>query len=270
MVAMVDSSAALLSEIEAAVLDEDVPITVALRKCLVLGGRANSEALRDWASKELNGYSHADELPEYRVLRCALVVDGFAGALHLTAKRISPLHLPEKAREHISEKVQIFDGISKVQDMADQAKAKDGHVNLSPQGGAELAVIMSRERTTGLSRVEDVYWQVSSVELHGIVDRVRTICTALVAELRGSQRNNQADPKPKEVQQAVTVVLSGKARMGNVITNQAANASQATIEPSGKKEDESQFWTRAKKIGAFVVGIATILGTVAGFLALHH
>ena len=270
MVAMVDSSAALLSEIEAAVLDEDVPITVALRKCLVLGGRAGSEALRNWASKELNGYSPDDELPDYRVLRCALVVDGFAGALQVTRQRISPFHLPEKAREHISEKVLIFDGIAKVKDMADQAKAKDGYASLAPQGSAELAVIMSHERKTGLSRVEEIYWTVSSVELHGIVDRVRTICTELVAELRGSQRDDKADPKPKEVQQAVTMIFNGRARVGNVVTNQAANASHATIKESETKDDDSPFWTRAKKIGAATVGIATILGTVAGWLALHH
>jgi AbiTii len=166
--------------------------------------------------------------------------------------------------------VQVFEAISQVQDMADQAKADKGHVDLSPPGGAELATIMTRERRTGLSRISDVYWSVSSVELHGIVDRVRTICTELVAEVRGTQRNDQTDPKPEDVRQAVMIVLSGRARLGSVILAQAANGSQVAIEQPEKKDNESPGWSRARKIGAALVGVATVAGTVGTFLALHH
>jgi AbiTii len=66
----------LLNKIEQAALDETVPVVVALRHCLALGGRAGSTALRDWASKELQGYGPDDDLPAYRVLPAMLKVDG--------------------------------------------------------------------------------------------------------------------------------------------------------------------------------------------------
>ena len=44
----------------------DRPLAETLRKCIVLGGRAGSTELRDWASKELRGYYGDSALPQYR------------------------------------------------------------------------------------------------------------------------------------------------------------------------------------------------------------
>jgi AbiTii/Helix-turn-helix domain of resolvase len=65
----------LLSKIEQAALDETAPVVTAPRHCLALGGRAGSAALRDWASKELQGYGPDDGLPAYRVVPVMLKVD---------------------------------------------------------------------------------------------------------------------------------------------------------------------------------------------------
>lgn len=46
----------LLDQIERDVLDENVSVATALRKCVALGGRSGSAALRDWATRELEGY----------------------------------------------------------------------------------------------------------------------------------------------------------------------------------------------------------------------
>lgn len=46
----------LIAEIERDALNERVAVATALRKCIVLGGKSGSEALRDWASRELKGY----------------------------------------------------------------------------------------------------------------------------------------------------------------------------------------------------------------------
>ena len=56
----------LLDEIESDLLNSK-PLADVLRKVIVLGGRAGSGALRDWASLELNGYAGSDEqIPPYR------------------------------------------------------------------------------------------------------------------------------------------------------------------------------------------------------------
>jgi len=61
-------SKGLLAQIEAGVLDDE-PLPSLLQKCIVLGGRAGSEKMRDWARRELNGYVGIKDIPHYRKLR---------------------------------------------------------------------------------------------------------------------------------------------------------------------------------------------------------
>ena len=41
-------------------VDDTVPLSSLLQKCIVLGGQAGSEKMREWARQELNGYAEAD------------------------------------------------------------------------------------------------------------------------------------------------------------------------------------------------------------------
>jgi hypothetical protein len=50
---------ALLAQIERDVLDESKPLKSALHQCVLLGGRTGLVDLRDWATRELRGYSAA-------------------------------------------------------------------------------------------------------------------------------------------------------------------------------------------------------------------
>ena len=64
----------LLAQIEADVVDDRVPLSSLLQKCIVLGGQAGSEKMRDWARRELNGYaSDADTVPDYRHVPAVLM-----------------------------------------------------------------------------------------------------------------------------------------------------------------------------------------------------
>lgn len=66
----------LLDEIEQDAVNDSVPVATALRKCVALGGRSGSEALRDWATRELEGYYGDVELPRYRVIPAQIQIDG--------------------------------------------------------------------------------------------------------------------------------------------------------------------------------------------------
>ena len=68
------SVAALLTRIEDKALDGDV--VQALLLCQQLAGHAASEPLRAWAEKELNGWTRGEELPDYRMLKGAMVGHG--------------------------------------------------------------------------------------------------------------------------------------------------------------------------------------------------
>lgn len=55
-------------------LDETVPLSSLLQKCIVIGGQAGSEKMRDWARRELNGYAGAETVPDYRHIPAAVMV----------------------------------------------------------------------------------------------------------------------------------------------------------------------------------------------------
>lgn len=51
----------LIDQIERDALDEKASLASALRKCVSLGGKSRSDELRDWATRELKGYSGVDD-----------------------------------------------------------------------------------------------------------------------------------------------------------------------------------------------------------------
>lgn len=62
-----------LAQIEADVIDDTVPLSSLLQKCIVLGGGAGSEKMRAWARRELNGYAELGTVPDYRRVPAVLM-----------------------------------------------------------------------------------------------------------------------------------------------------------------------------------------------------
>jgi AbiTii-like protein len=89
----------LLAQIEAGVLDHTVPLSSLLQKCIVLGGQAGSEKMRAWARRELNGYSGADTVPDYRHVPAAVmaVITNRAGYNGGTTRIDDSVFLPRSA-----------------------------------------------------------------------------------------------------------------------------------------------------------------------------
>src|SRR4051794_40500878 len=58
----------LLSDIIDLSVSSKEPLSVLLRKCLVLSAKLKNDRLKIWATKELGGYAPDDELPDYRIL----------------------------------------------------------------------------------------------------------------------------------------------------------------------------------------------------------
>jgi len=93
----------LLDKIEESALDLKTDLPSLLRQCVALGGRSGSDGLRAWARQELNGYGQDDEVPEYRVLPASLHVDGANMRFRITGEQISPMALPDFARDDVKE-----------------------------------------------------------------------------------------------------------------------------------------------------------------------
>jgi hypothetical protein len=128
----------LLAEIERDVVDESKSLAAALRKSVILGGRAGSADLREWATRELNGYRDSqDELPDYRHVRAPLLMDGISGYYKVTAESISVIDLPDFARDVISEEVPLTHGIGELEAMIRLTDSRGGFLDLGIPDGAD-------------------------------------------------------------------------------------------------------------------------------------
>jgi hypothetical protein len=257
----------LLSQIERDVLDESKPVAAALRKCLILGGRAGSAELRDWASRELHGYpSRDDPLPDYRRILSVLKTDGFSPGWQFTGHQISVVELPDVAREHISEDLELVHGIGEIEAMIRPAEANGGFAELGLPLGVELARMMS---TPGRIHVDRVYRVVSVANLQAVTDGVRTALTELLAELRGGTPTGAEIPSAEVTGQALQVVLHGSKHRVTINNAIADGGGTATATPNVAEREAPGFWTTSRRIGAAIVGLAAIVTAVAAILALH-
>jgi hypothetical protein len=138
-------SARLLKEIETGALDQNTPIGDLLRKVIALGGQAGSAELRDWATRELRGYGMDDELPPYRILSAPLQIDWRNMRGWVRGETISPLELPDFARDVITDEIKLGYGIAQIEELARRCKPGET-VKLAPPGSQDLVALMNAKR----------------------------------------------------------------------------------------------------------------------------
>jgi len=106
--------------------------------------------------------------------------------------------------------------------------------------------------------INALYWSVSPVALRGIADRVRTILTELVAEMRAGMPGDQLIPTAELADQAVNVAVHGN--KSRVTVTAAQSSVGSTSAASHGEKPGSPLWTRSRKNGAFAAGSASVLG----------
>ncbi|MGH3274608.1 MAG: hypothetical protein ACRDNZ_09880 [Streptosporangiaceae bacterium] len=209
---MAHKRSGLLAQIEADVVDNMVLVSSLLQKCIVLGGQAGSEKMRDWARRELNGYADADTVPDYRHVPAAVVavITNQAGYNAMT-QRIDDSVFPRQIRDMIREKTDLEDavlgdGIGVLEAMASQPTEEH---RLIPHWSSFIADTMNQLNKSPTSRVAEVYWSVSSASIRGILVRIRTALAELVAELIALTPHDQEVPGQAAADQAVQFVITG-------------------------------------------------------------
>lgn len=262
----------LIDEIEQDVLNPQTPLADALRKCVILGGKAGSAELREWAIRELRGYQGSDELPEYRKVGAVILADAFTGSAQIRGQQISPMSLPSPAREHIKEEVEFRNGVGEIEGALKQAEAKDGAIHVSLPHAMEIGALIDKESPNPFQHIQALYWSVSATSLHGLLDQIRTTLAQLVAELQATMPPEQEVPTADQTRQAVSVAVHGRRSTVTVNTTQASSdtgTASAVTAPAGQSVDQT-FWTRGRKVGAFVVGLATVAGGVIAIIQFVH
>ncbi len=248
--------ASLLAQIEDEVLS-DKSLADTLRKCVVLGGKAGSRDLREWATRELKGYGDDDEVPAYRTVGAPILADAVTGSAWVKRQRIGTFMLPDFVRDRVKESFTFREGVGLLEAMIEQSAGK-GHVDLSLPMAAEIGKMVDDASGNPFQQIHGLYWSVSTASLRGIVDQVRTTLAELVAEIRAALPGDAEIPTAAVADQAVNVAVHGARARISVTTAQSVDGSTATAAPL--QEPRSGWWSRSRIIGAALAGIASIAG----------
>jgi hypothetical protein len=257
-------TAALIEQIQNEALDGGTSLADVLRKCVALGAQAGSDDLVDWATRELRGYfseggGPVPDLPEYRIVAVPIVIDGMDGGRQFTQMQISPVELPEPARDKVREEVELRSGVGELEEMLRRAREEGEEIRFGLPGGASAARLMSHERG---HFVERIYWHVSPTALAGALDQVRTRLVELSSRIKAT--TGGGEPTPEAVQNAVSVVVTNSKRARVNVTAAQSSGSAATVTESAPAE--RPWWRRTKTIWGFVIGLATIIALVLAWL----
>jgi hypothetical protein len=247
----------LLREIESGVLDQGTSIGDLLRKAVALGGRAGSAELRDWATRELQGYGPDDELPEYRKIAAALLVDMIAPGWSVTGRTISPTELPDFAQDVITNDVNLRQGIGQIEQLARRGDA----VKIQPGGAPDLVRFMNAQGNLN-GHLERLYWSVSPVALDGVVDQVRNTLTVMIAEINANLPDG-TDTLPAEVAtNAINVAVNGKGHKINLAAPQQGSTVTTT-----SPEEEPRRWGRTA--WGVLLGLVAIIAAVLALMQVQ-
>jgi hypothetical protein len=185
----------------------------------------------------------------------------------VTGQPIARSALPDFVQEKVHERVELRDGAGAIEALVERAEASGEAVKFSLPMGGDIARIMSADMHG--QRLLSIYWAVAPAAVRGVLDQIRRALTLLVAELGANTPPDEPIPSPAAANQAVQLVVTGKRHNIRVNTAQAEGvASSATVTHPEQEEANSPFWTRSRRIGAVVVGAATIVGAVAAVIAI--
>jgi len=258
----------LLAQIERDAIDDRVTLATTLRKCIRLGAQARNDELRDWASKELDGYRDGD-VPDYRIIHAPLMIDGLTFKAQVRGQQISSMDLPDFARDAYSEELPLAHGVGDLAAQVRNAKAAGKTaIKMSPPGAAELLKLWNHEQQqSGGGTIMAFYWDVNIGRIEGVLEHIRTTLVRLVAEMRATMPEDASEPSPEQAASAVNYVLKGGKRSTfNLNTAVASNglsayASSANVStPPAVQKDGG--WTKT-------IAIWTVIGVIIAAITLY-
>ncbi|MFE4175483.1 hypothetical protein ACFRR7_26170 [Streptomyces sp. NPDC056909] len=261
----------LLAQIEQDVLDDSKPLAGTLRKCVILGGHANSAALRDWAQRELRGYNGVDlaDVPPYRVVVAPLRMDAMVAGGIITGQQVSPGALPDFAQDSITNELPLRMGVGELEAATRRIVESETTLKLSVPGAADLVRYMNHDIGNPRQQITELYWAVAAPAVIGVIDQVRTALADLMGELRATMAPDDSNlPTPEQIGQALNVAVHGNRSRVTVTGAHASGESNVTVAAPNADDEPGLFGTTGRRIGAILVGLATVAGTAAALWPL--
>lgn len=187
----------LLAQIEADVIDESKPVSGILLSCVRLARHAKAPRLREWALKELEGYSPDDSFPPYRSFRSPMYIDGHNPFSSFTKQVLSPASLiGMPMKDLINEPVNLWQPIGAIEAMVNEPETGDS-IMISPGNIGMLLTYLNRGMPNGGS-ITACYWAVPKTDVAGVLGQVRTGVMKFVDELQAEIDDTGEQPSPQE------------------------------------------------------------------------
>jgi AbiTii len=183
----------LLDKIIELATDNQQPLTVLLRQCIVLAHEMKNQQLREWANHELNGYPEQTKVPEYRTVLAGATGTFNAGYMFPTIRRQIPALAMEEAHRKFAEIVHLREPVNAYETSLAALKSDKGRV-LAYEWNANL--IGYYQETFIEGHVLLKAWQEVPIGvIAGMLDTIRTRVLNMALELKSEIGESDADLK---------------------------------------------------------------------------
>lgn len=239
----------VLQSLRDRVLDETEPLAGLLRKCLILGADTGSDALRDWARSELNGYGDNDEVPSYRRLpNPTITYDSISGNTWMTNGTIDALQLPAEAREDMPDHLACRQPIEELEQLATKKSVsmRTGHLAYSET--------VWNSKLGPFQQVMNLRYSTTGSVFTGLVGQVRTKLVDVVADLTAGVPLTELPPTAR-----VDEVM--RERVGQLGDVYNTNINQPTGPTAVGKEASAK--TEGMTVGEVIALLAEVQRTMA-------
>ena len=180
---------------------------------------------------------------------------------HVTGQTISPLELPEFARDVINNDLNLRMGIGQIEQLARQCPPDDV-VQVQPPGAQDLAVLMNHQKNLN-GHLERLYWGVAPVALNGVVEQVRTTLTVMIAEINANLPDGIDTPPAEVATNAINFAVHGGKRNKISFAAPQEGSTVTTASP----EEEPRRWLRTA--GAVLLGLVAIAALIFGLMQVQ-
>jgi hypothetical protein len=231
---------ATLDEIVEVATDNKQPITVLLRKCLVLAHQLKNDRLKAWANQELNGYQSSENLPEYRILGVHTVGD-YSGPFNSGVRNMPiPAYPLREEHRHWVTTVCLTQSIGTLQNIASNTTDRSIHFPWPADLVALYQDLFETENGMVLVAANRI---LSTSAVAGLLENVRNRTLNMALELQtelGEQDLKKITPAEKEqIDRTITTIIFGGTNVfasGQSQVNASITGSQQVINVGNRAE----------------------------------
>lgn len=169
----------LLDEIIELATDASHPLTLVLRKCLILGYQLKNDRLKSWANQELNGYQSREELPAYRVLHIG-AHGNFAGPIQRMNDFAIPSFMLDESDRDWAQKVELQEAVSSYEELV----SRDASGSMYIEWPGNMIAKYQRKLFQGQMSLIKAWQSVPRSVLVQVLDTVRNRTLNMALELK--------------------------------------------------------------------------------------